>query len=251
MKTYITGSSAGITLRMNRLFNNKDKFFLLPLDHGVNLGPAKGLDIRKSTILAVDNGVDAIMIRPSMVKDIYDISMKNTSIIMALTGKFDRRIDHLQFNTVEYAIQCGADAVCTEFKFGSDGDLENSCISSRVAEEAHKFGLPNMITVYVLKEQLDRMGNKAYAHACRIAEELGADIIKIALPDDPEVLKQCIDTVSIPIIAAGGSKILEDELIAKVKNYIDVGISGVAMGRNIWGSDNSDYILKKIIDIIH
>lgn len=248
MKRYTV--NAGVELRLNRIFNENNKLFLLPLDHGINLGYAPKLNIRQQTISAVENGVDAIMIRPSMAKYISDVRLKETSIIMALTGKFDRRIDHLQLNTVEYAVQCGADAVCSEFKFGSDGDLDNAQISSEISEYAHNLGIPHLVTVYVREEQLKRSGNTSYAHACRIAEELGADIIKIFLPDDAEIIRKCKETVSIPIITAGGDVLDESILFERVRHYAENGISGVAIGRNIWNSDNIDKITQEIKKIL-
>lgn len=245
-----TTENSGVELRMNRIFSKNNRLFLLPLDHGINIGYEPNLNVRKQVEIAVKNNVDAIMIRPSMAKFISDLDLENTNIIMALTGKFDRRIDHLQLNTVEYAIQCGADAVCSEFKFGSEGDLENANISSFVSEQAHNYGIPHLITVYVREEQLKRSGVKAYAHACRIAEELGADIIKIFLPEDEEIIRMCRQTVNIPIITAGGDVVDDKSLVSRVKFYIDNGIDGVAIGRNVWANDDVDGITEKIKEVL-
>lgn len=234
-------SNIGVRIRKNRIFHN-NKLFLLPLDHGVNLGYAPNLNVRRVTKEAVKGGADAIMIRPEMARSICDLDLGNVSLIMALTGKFDRRIDHLQFNSVNYAIECGADAVCTEFKFGSDGDLENSCISSMVSEEAHRRGLPHLVTVYVVDSQIKKMGIEAYAHACRIAEEIGADMIKTTLPLDEKIIRQCLETVDIPIIIAGGKKVGNQELLDNIRFYIKNGLSGVAIGRNAWNNQDLSII---------
>lgn len=242
--------NSGVELRMNKIFRKNNRLFLLPLDHGINIGYEPNLNVRKQVEKAVKNDVDAIMIRPSVAKFISDLDLGNTNIIMALTGKFDRRIDHLKLNTVEYAIQCGADAVCSEFKFGSEGDLENANISSFISEQAHNYGIPHLITVYVREEQLKRSGIGAYAHACRIAEELGADVIKIFLPENEEIIRMCKQTVNIPIITAGGDVLDEQSLVSRVKFYIDNGIDGVAIGRNIWNNDDIDGITEKIMNIL-
>ena len=241
---------SGYAIRYSRLFNSKNGFLLIPVDHGINLGSIEGLNVKKVAKLAADNDADAIMLRPGMARYITDIELKNVSIIMALTGKFDRRIDHLQINTVEHAIKCGADAVCAEFKFGSDGDLENACIASKIVEKAHDYGLPVLITVYVVPNILKTLGDSAYAHACIIAEELGADIVKTALPNDVKIIRNCVEAVSIPIITAGGSKLSEEILLDNIRTQKKNGVTGVAIGRNIWANSNPEKIIKSIRGII-
>lgn len=246
----MNSTSSGYAIRFNRLFNSKKGFLLIPVDHGINLGSVAGLNVKKVAKLAADNDADAIMLRPGMSRYITDINLKNVSVIMALTGKFDRRIDHLQINTVEHAIKCGADAVCAEFKFGSDGDLENACIASRIVETAHDYGLPVLITVYVVPGILKILGDSAYAHACVIAEEIGADIVKTALPNDVKIIRQCVEAVSIPIITAGGSKMSEEVLFENIRIQKENGVTGVAIGRNIWADNNPEKIIKNIRGII-
>lgn len=50
-------------IRMGRLFNyNSDKTFLLPIDHGITLGPIKGINSYCDTVkLAASGGVDAVI----------------------------------------------------------------------------------------------------------------------------------------------------------------------------------------------
>ena len=250
MRPIIEAGAAGINIRMNKIFN-KNKLFMVPIDHAVNSGPIQGLSVRHVVQQAVECGVDAVMLRPGMVKNICDIPLKNTSIILSLTGKFDRGVDHRQINSVEYALKCGASAVCAEFKLGSDGDLGNACIASQIVETAHDYGVPVLITVYVLQQQLERVGESAYVHACMIAEELGADIIKTALPENDVVIRHCLEKVSIPIIIAGGDLIEEELLKKRVKQNLDLGISGIAFGRNIWGRPDAKTIMKTLTHIVH
>lgn len=241
--------NVGVQIRMNKLFSRKNAF-IVAADHRTTSGPQMGLNIKKIGKLVDECGIDGIVIRPNMAKYLTEYSLKNVCVLMYLTGKLDRGIDHVMFNTVEYAISCGADIVCSEFKFGSNGDLRNTYECSRISEKAHMYGIPHLITTYVQPEQLERMGTKAYAHACVIAEELGADIIKIGLPSDEKIIKQCIESVDVPIVMAGGAKENENALCDKVSMFTNCGGAGVVMGRNIWGTLDSENMINKIANIL-
>ena len=51
--------------------------------------------------------------------------------------------------------------------------------------------------------------DSAIAHAARIAAELGADIIKIPVPEDYRTLKEIAAGLPVPVVVAGGSRIAE------------------------------------------
>ena len=244
------GYNIGVQIRMNKLFSRRN-VFIVAADHRTTMGPQVGLDIRNIGQLVDKYSIDGIVIRPGMAKELITSSLKNTCVMMYLTGKLDRGIDHVMFNTVEYAVSCGADVVCSEFKFGSEGDLKNTYDCSRISEIAHQHGIPHLITTYVQSNQLKRMGDKAYTHACVIAEELGADIIKIGLTDNKNIMKECIKAVDIPIVIAGGTQEELEVLSNKVKKFINYGGAGVVMGRNIWGVPNSEIVIRKIKDCIY
>lgn len=240
----------GVQIRMNKLFKH-DKVFIVAADHRTTIGPQKGLDISSISHMVADKQLDGLIIRPSMAKFLANVPLKDVTLMMYLTGKLDRGVDHVQFNTVEYAVSCGADVVCSEFKFGSSGDLKNTYECSRISESAHKLGIPHLITTYVRPEQLATMGPVAYAHACTIAEELGADIIKIGLPDDDEVVQECIASVNTPIVIAGGSKEPIDTLCQKVSNFTNKGGAGIVLGRNAWGADDREMVIDRMKNILY
>lgn len=240
----------GVQIRMNKLFKH-NKAFIVAADHRTTIGPQKGLNIRDISEMVVNKQLDGLIIRPSMAKFLADVPMKDITLMMYLTGKLDRGVDHVQFNTVEYAVSCGADIVCSEFKFGSTGDLKNTYECSRISEDAHKLGIPHLITTYVRPEQLSCMGPSAYAHACSIAEELGADIIKIGLPDDDEIVQECIESVNTPVVIAGGSKEPLNTLCQKVSNFTNKGGAGIVLGRNAWGADNRDDVIDNMKKILY
>ncbi|MFC8538533.1 class I fructose-bisphosphate aldolase [Streptomyces sp. NPDC057249] len=232
-----TPAAAGHLLRLRRILGADGRTTVLPLDHAITFGPRGGLESASSVIdVARRAGFHAVMLRPGLVPAVLDTDTRDLGMILCVTGRLDRGVDHVLLNSVEQAAASGADAVCAEFKLGSDGELANAQVVSTVAEEAHRMGLPLLVTVYALPDILDRNGTDAHVHACRIAEELGADLVKSGLPDDEEVVRRCVAATTVPLIVAGGTADGPDALVGRVGRAVAAGAAGAAVGRGIWGS---------------
>ncbi|MEU2433124.1 hypothetical protein ABZ611_27145 [Streptomyces sp. NPDC007861] len=243
----------GFSIRLRRLFSPATgRSLVIPLDHAITIGPAGGLEHPRAIVEAAALGnANAVMLRPGMVDCLSVPGAERLGVIMALTGRLAAGVDHVLLNSVEYAAAHAADAVCGEFKFGSAGDLENARVIAQLAERAHGMGLPVLVTVYSLPDALDRMGPSAYAHACRIAEEIGADVIKTSLPDDAEVIAQCVDSTSVPIVLAGGPPNASTELERFLRRAVDQGVGGAAIGRRAWAADKPVEAIRSLASAVH
>lgn len=232
-----TPAAAGHLLRLRRVVGGDGRTTVLPLDHAITFGPGGGLE-SASAVVDVARRADfhAVMLRPGLVPAILDVDTRGLGLIVCVTGRLDRGVDHVLLSSVEAAAASGADAICAEFKLGSDGELANAQVVSTVAEEAHRMGLPVLVTVYALPDIVARTGDAAYVHACRVAEELGADLVKIGLPDDDEVVRRCAAATTVPLVVAGGTSDGPDALVARVGRAVTAGAAGAAVGRGIWGS---------------
>ena len=105
---------------------------------------------------------------------------------------------------------------------------------------------------------------------CRMAGELGADMIKLNVPnpkknsavpapyrdfetDQLEAIKRVISTTGgVPVIFAGGEMVSDEDLLAKASLCIRAGGSGFIFGRNIWQRplDNALTITRSIKEVI-
>src|SRR5690606_41459380 len=71
----------------------------------------------------------------------------------------------------------------------------------------------------------------------RAAAELGSDIVKTAYPTgaSADEFRAIIDACFVPVIILGGAALGDDEaLLTMVKNAIDAGAAGIAVGSNVW-----------------
>lgn len=246
-------SSVGPCIRLRRIFHPETgRTLIIPLDHAAADGLLPGLaDSRRIIRTAAAAAADAVMLRPGLMDAVVETDSRGLGVILMLTGRLSRGVDHVLFNTVEHAARCGADAVCAEFKLGAAGDLDNVKVVAEVAERAKEHGLPVLVTTYAVAEYVGRVGPSAYAQACRICEELGADMIKTALPPDPEIVRACLEAVRVPIILAGGGGGRTEEVLAHIRSAIALGVAGAAVGRNVWGHPDPLETARRLRDVVH
>tara|TARA_R110002096_G_scaffold170331_10_gene342646 strand:- start:691 stop:1473 length:783 start_codon:yes stop_codon:yes gene_type:complete len=88
----------------------------------------------------------------------------------------------------------------------------------------------------------------------RAAAELGADIVKTAYPTNGTVdeFRAIVDSCFVPVVVLGGSAMGNDEaLLTMVKNAMDAGAIGTAIGRNIFQHTHPAKIAAAIQAIVH
>lgn len=226
--------NTGMKIRNRRIFSKDGRTFIIPFDHGISAGMMSGLENVEKIVRIANKYADAIMVRPGLMRKVSRSLNSNVGIILCLTGRLYKGVDHVKLNSVFEAIRNGADAVCVEFKVGSVGDLENVAMASEIIEEAHTYGLPVLVTVYAQPEYIEIAGKRSYVDICRIAEEIGGDYIKTNIPDDADILAECVKATSIPIILAGGEQ-KTSNIEERVERALNAGIRGIAIGRNVWG----------------
>ena len=247
-----------ITHRMNHLFLSDRKTFILAMDHGSNFSvlPAMkkpGVVIRECAAA----GADAFLATPGLADKFAD-DFLGKGIILRIDGgisHLSQRPEALQ--TViepEDALAMGADALVTMSFPGSQFEKESLAALARNIQKAHRWGLP------VVAEALPRGFEKAedsrtpqnLIFACRQAAELGADIIKTEYSGSMETMRELVESVYVPVVILGGArKVPERELLQEVRDALDAGAVGVAMGRNIWGRESPARCAAAIAKLIH
>ncbi len=122
----------------------------------------------------------------------------------------------------------------------------------QVAEACDNWGMPLVAMMYVrdgIKE--NEYDPVKIAHAARVAEELGADIVKVNYTGSPDTFRQVVEAVRIPVIIAGGRKMdTVDELLVMVEGAVAAGAKGVAIGRNIFQAEDPTELTRQIRRIL-
>ena len=120
--------------------------------------------------------------------------------------------------------------------------------------ECNKWGIP--MTAEMLPRGFEGGEDSRTAQnitfACRLGAEMGADIIKTEYTGDTESFRELCESVFVPVVILGGSKkVSEEQLLTEIKEALEAGASGIAMGRNIWGHEEPARYAGAIAKLIH
>ena len=146
----------------------------------------------------------------------------------------------------------GADAVGYTIYLGSQHESIMMKEFTKIEKEAHAKGIPVIAWIYPRGKSIKgRPSGGLMAYAARVGLEIGADIIKIRYNGNINDLKWAVKSAGkTKIVIAGGVKKNEKILLKQVREIMQAGCIGLAIGRNIWQNKKPLYITKKIKKII-
>jgi predicted phospho-2-dehydro-3-deoxyheptonate aldolase len=247
----------GKKIRMERIMDrNSGKTVIIPMDHGVTVGPVLGLINMQETIRSVALG------RPNAIvmhKGLVETALKNRGemgLILHLSASTQIGIDpnsKALVCTVEEAIKLGADAISIHVNLGTEEEksmLRDLGVVSKVAME---WGMPLMAMMYVKNQKgEDQNDVKIVKHSARLGAELGADIVKVPYTGSPESFREVVEGCFVPVVIAGGGKIKTDQdILEMVRGALVAGGAGVSIGRNVFQHKNPSKIVRAICKIVH
>jgi len=251
----------GKRIRMKRIIDTQSgRTFIVPLDHGLSVGPIAGLVNITETIskILMSNRVNAIIVHKGIVSSdlVKLLERKEIALVVHLSGATSLSPDPLDkhiVSTLEHAIKLGADAVSVHVNMGAPTEARMLEELGRISEECATWGIPLLAMMYPKGEKVkDEYDEKYISHAARVAAELGADIIKINYPGTKEKFKRIIEGVNLPVVIAGGPK--QDSLevlLQMVYDSLMIGASGVCIGRNVFQFSIPTRIAEAIGGMVH
>lgn len=248
----------GKRIRMQRIFNrNTGRCFIVPLDHGVSVGPIPGLeDMRKTVNDIAEGGADAVLMHKGCIAGGSRDSGKDIGLIMhmsASTGLSPKPNSKVLVASIEDAIRNGADGVSVHVNIGDENESTMLADFGRVATEAQMWGMPLLAMVYArgprIKNEYDP---ELVAHCARVGMELGADVVKVPYTGDVKSFAKVIEGCAIPVVIAGGQRLDSPEAVLRmVKEAMDAGGSGLSIGRNVFQHKNVRAMVHALRGIVH
>lgn len=247
-------------MNLNKLTTN-GKAIYLAYDHGVEHGPidfiGKSIDPQYILDIAVKGGYNAIVLQEGIAEKYYYPDFRDKiPLILKLNGK-SRLVKgepiSRQICSVDEAVRLGAVGVGYTIYLGSEYESEMLKEFSEIEDQAHKKDLTVFAWVYPRgKGVQDDASPEMTAYAARLALEMGADVAKIKYCGSMECFKKAVEAAGkTKVILSGGPKTKKpDEFLETVKNIMEAGAIGVAVGRNVWQSENPLEITQEIKKII-
>jgi DhnA family fructose-bisphosphate aldolase class Ia len=244
---------------LESFFQADGKTMIIPMDHGT-LVPVPGLG----------NGVDII----AELRDYADGFILNYGLALAaaqpLEGKgICLRTDcgnsciakegeyklsgAYQIFNVDSALHVGASAVMNMLFPGHVNEAQITANTAALIADAHDVEVAAIIET--LPYGLGRGG--AYTpenirFAVRLAAELGSDVVKTAYPGDKDAFRSIVEECYVPVIVLGGAATTDAQgILQMVRDAMDCGAAGIALGRNIWQHPKPKAMAQALYKIVH
>ncbi|MDD5700204.1 MAG: fructose-bisphosphate aldolase [Candidatus Nanoarchaeia archaeon] len=246
-------------IRLDRILR-KGKAMFLAYDHGLEHGPSdfndKDADPNYIIDIAKRGKYNAVIFQKGIAEK-YNERIKKLKIplIVKLNGKTSLSGGEpvsRQICSVKEALKLGAVAVGYTIYIGSRYESVMMKEFDAIEEQAHKAGIPVIAWVYPRGKEIEKKSKgEIMAYAARTGLEIGADIIKIKYDGSLNDLKWAVKVAGkTKVVIAGGVKSDEKSFLKQVREIMDSGAIGLAVGRNIWQSKNPIELSNKIRKII-
>ena len=236
------------------------RVLLLAMDQGMEHGPtdfnAKNVNPEYVCDIACRGGFTGFAIQKGIARLYKENYSGKVPLVLKLNGRTNivpkDECYSSQVCSVKEAVDLGADAVGYTIYVGSPREADMFREFGAIEREAHDYGLACVVWSYPRGKYVkDEKSPEMVAYAARAALELGADVVKINYPGSVDAMKWVVASAGrCRVISAGGSKQPDDQFLAKVKDIVAGGGSGLAVGRNVWQNENPMKISEEIRKII-
>ncbi|WP_432839182.1 2-amino-3,7-dideoxy-D-threo-hept-6-ulosonate synthase [Dactylosporangium sp. CA-092794] len=243
-------------VRLDRLYRSgSGGLLVVPLDHPVSGGPIihSGRLDRLVGELA-GNGTDAVVLHKGALRQVQARWFRDLSLIVHLsagTGLSDPDAKVLVC-TVEEALRLGADAISVHVNAGAATEARQLADLGAVAGACERWGVPLLAMVYARGPAIaDQRAPRLVAHAAAIAAELGADLVKTAMPSGAADLAALTAGCPIPVLAAGGDAHDGPAALAHLAGAMRAGAGGIAAGRLVFNAPDPAAMVRRLAALVH
>jgi len=248
----------GKAIRLERIFNrNTQKTIIVPMDHGVTVGPIAGLEKMRDTVTnLVAGGANAGLVHKGQVQLGHRMQGRDFGCIVHLSaGTTLSPFPNVKrlVTTVEEAIRLGADGVSVHVNLGDETEGQMLSDLGSVAASASEWGMPLLAMVYARGPKVsDEYDPEVVKHCARVGAELGADVVKVNYTGDFESFSHVVECAGIPVVIAGGAKLDSTrDFLDMVRIAIDAGAAGLSVGRNVFQHNDPTRLVEVLNRIVH
>ncbi|MFX1297066.1 MAG: 2-amino-3,7-dideoxy-D-threo-hept-6-ulosonate synthase [Promethearchaeota archaeon] len=251
-------SLIGKAIRLERIIDRQTKrTIIVPMDHGMSAGPIKGLEKLKIMVdLVAEGGANAVLGHLGLPMYGHRRSGKDVGLIIHLSASTSlgpSPNSKILVTTVEEAIKIGADAVSIHINIGDETEAEMLRTLGEVSYKCRDWGMPLLAMMYPRGKKITDEHKVEYVKiVARVAAELGVDIVKTNYTGSIETFKEVTRGCGAPVIIAGGpKKETTKDLLQTIKDSLEAGGVGVAIGRNVFQANNPTKMVRAIYRIVH
>ena len=237
------------------------KVLILAYDHGLEHGPVDFEGIPESANperifeAATHSAVTSVAVQKGLAEAYYPSYEDDVSLLAKLNGTSNLWMGEPDSSvncSVEYAAELGASSVGFTLYGGSNNEIEMAEEFRDAQEAARERDLPVVMWSYPRGQGLKNDTKPStISYAARLALELGADVAKVKHPGSRSAMEEAVRMAGkTKVVMSGGSKRSDRAFLRSVKETIDAGGKGLAVGRNVWQRENPERILDAIESVI-
>jgi fructose-bisphosphate aldolase/2-amino-3,7-dideoxy-D-threo-hept-6-ulosonate synthase len=246
----------GKEIRIERIMDrNTGRAVIVPMDHGFTLGQIEGLlDMTKIISEVSEGGANAIVLHKGLVKRGHRRSGRDIGLIVHLSASTSLNPDpndKVIVCTVEEAVRLGADGVSIHINLGAPNESRMLESAGLIVKDCNRWGMPLLVMIYPRGKGIDPISPQSVGHCVRVAEELGADLIKTNYTGDPVSFRKIVKACSVPVFIAGGEKTGDLETLNAIRDSVRAGGTGVCVGRNAFQRDDPRAFVRALCRVVH
>ncbi len=237
------------------------KSLILAYDHGLEHGPVDfepnpaTADPARVFDIATHDAVTAVAVQKGIAEGYYPSYKDDVTLLAKLNGTSNLWMGEPNSSvnwTVENAAEVGAEAIGFTVYGGSNYEIEMVEEFREAQEAAREHDLGVVMWSYPRGQGLKNATTPdTIAYSTRLGLELGADITKVKYPGSPEAMAHAVNMAAdSKVVMSGGSKTNDQDFLSTVKNAMDAGADGLAVGRNVFQRDNPEQILDGLEAVI-
>ncbi len=237
------------------------KVLILAYDHGLEHGPVdfeavpESADPRRTFEAATHPAVTSIAVQKGVAEAYYPSYEDDVALLAKLNGTSNLWMgehDSAVNWGVDHAVDLGASSVGFTLYGGSNHEVEMAEEFREAHEAARAHDLPVVMWSYPRGQGLKNDSKPdVIAYAARLALELGADVAKVKHPGSREAMEDVVRMAGpTKVVMSGGSKTTDRDFLESVKQTIDAGGKGLAVGRNVWQREDPTRILDALEQVI-
>ena len=250
---FLKGSGAldwGMQNRLSRIFRAQSgRTVMLAVDHGYFQGPTSGLERMDVNIVPLAPYADALMLTRGALRSTIPSSFERGIVMRASGGpSVLRELSNEQIAVdIEDGVRMNVAAMAVQVFIGGEGETQSIYNMTRMVDAGYRHGIP-VLGVTAVGKNMTRDA-RYFRLACRMAAELGANIVKTYYVE--EDFETVTASCPVPIVMAGGKKLPELDALTMAYKAVSEGAAGVDMGRNIFQSEAPVAMIQAVGRVVH
>src|SRR4030042_306164 len=231
----------GKKIRMERIIDrNTRRTVIVPMDHGVTVGPISGLvQVPPAANLIAEGGANAALVHRGAAMFGHRGDGKDLGLILHLSASTNLSPDSntkVLVATVEDALQMGADAVSIHVNLGADDEARMLRDFGMVSSACQRWGMPLLAMIYTrgpkIKNEYD---GRNVRHAAEVGAALVGELVTVPHTGSPETFREVVEGCASPVVIAGGEKMESDEQVLRmVRDAVAAGGCGASIGGQVF-----------------